>query len=188
MAYAIQWIRSLIFTIQMYIMLLVIGLGGLPFALVNRKYVYKTVHAYCNWVMWTASWMVGLKTEFRGEVPDEEILIAGKHMGFLDILMIASKAKRPKYIMKASLKYAPIIGLYGKLTGSVPVNRGQRSKAIRSMMAAVSAGDDPIKLVYLSSTKKPVNGCYPLPVMSASFGSGLAFIKNLGLQLLNFCR
>lgn len=143
MAYAIQWIRSLIFTVQMYVMMIVIGLGGLPFALVNRKYVYKTVHVYCRWVLWTASWMVGLKTEIRGHVPDEEILIAGKHMGFLDILMIASVTPRLKFIMKASLKYVPVLGLYGKLTGSVPVNRGQRSKAIRDMMAAVKSGDAP---------------------------------------------
>ena len=49
-----QWLRSLIFTVQMYLMMAVIGIGMLPLALWKQKYVYLTVHTYCRWVMWTA--------------------------------------------------------------------------------------------------------------------------------------
>src|SRR6056300_428507 len=120
MFYAIQWIRSLIYAIQMYVMMFVIGGVGLPFALFNRKAVYFTIHAYCRWVMWTAGWMVGIKTEIRGTVPDEEILIAAKHQSFLDVLMIGAATPRPKFILKSSLMYMPILAQYAKLTGSVP--------------------------------------------------------------------
>jgi len=143
MFYAIQWIRSLIYAIQMYVMMFVIGGVGLPFALFNRKAVYFTIHAYCRWVMWTAGWMVGIKTEIRGTVPDEEILIAAKHQSFLDVLMIGAATPRPKFILKSSLMYMPILAQYAKLTGSVPVNRGRRTEAIRNMVAQVKSGDAP---------------------------------------------
>ena len=38
-----QWLRSLIFTVQMYLMMAVIGIGMLPLALWKQKYVYLTV-------------------------------------------------------------------------------------------------------------------------------------------------
>lgn len=112
-----QWLRSLIFTVQMYLMMVVIGIGMLPLALWKQKYVYLTVHTYCRWVIWTAGWMVGLKTEFRGKPPTEEALVAAKHQSFLDVLMIASQIPQPKYIMKSSLKHVPVLGWFGKLRG-----------------------------------------------------------------------
>ena len=51
---AIQWLRSLVFIIQMYVMLFVIGIGLLPLPLFNRKYVHTVMRAYANWVCWSA--------------------------------------------------------------------------------------------------------------------------------------
>ena len=48
-----QWLRSLIFTVQMYLMMAVM-IGMLPLALWKQQYVYLAMHTYCRWVMWTA--------------------------------------------------------------------------------------------------------------------------------------
>lgn len=140
MRHAIQWVRSLLFITQMYLMLPIIGFGFIPLIWINKKYVFVAVHAYCNWVRWTASWMVGLKSEIRGEVPQDEVIVAAKHQSFFDILLIASVLPRPKYIMKKQLKWAPVIGLYGRYTNSVPVDRGKRGAAIKQMVADVKSG------------------------------------------------
>ena len=73
---AVQWVRSLVFNGQMYVMMLILAVIYLPWAIVDRAGAFAACHAYCRWVRWTASWMVGLKTEVRGTPPVDEVLIA----------------------------------------------------------------------------------------------------------------
>ncbi|CUK05782.1 1-acyl-sn-glycerol-3-phosphate acyltransferase [Shimia thalassica] len=143
MRYAFQWIRSLFFIIQMYFVMAIMAVFFTPFAIFSRDWVYRAVHTYCRWVRWSAGWMVGLKSEIRGEVPTEEVLIAAKHQSFFDIIMIVSVVPKPKFIMKSVLRFAPILGWYAMRLGCVPVDRGKRAEAIRQMMDGVKDGSAP---------------------------------------------
>jgi 1-acyl-sn-glycerol-3-phosphate acyltransferase len=137
---ALQWVRSLFFIVQMYIVLAIIGFGFVPLIWFDKKYTMVAIHSYCRWVRWTASWMVGLRSEIRGEVPTGAVLIGAKHQSFFDIILIASALAAPKYIMKKQLMWAPVIGLYAKYTNSIPVDRGKRGQAIKKMVADVKSG------------------------------------------------
>jgi len=139
-AYAIQWLRSLIFNFLMYVVLGIIGIGFAPWALFSREGSYAAINSFCWWVVWSASWMVGLKTEIRGEIPDDGVLVAAKHQSFFDILIIFGALPRGKFIMKSSLVWAPIVGQYGLRIGCVPVDRGKRGAAIKKMVADVKSG------------------------------------------------
>ncbi len=140
MRHAIQWLCSLVFIVQMYLMMAVLAVFFTPLAIVKRDYAFSAIHTYCRWVRWTAGWMVGLRTEIRGEVPMDEVVIASKHQSFLDIIMITSAVPRPKFIMKKQLKWAPILGYYALRIGCVPVDRGKRGAAIKQMLADVKSG------------------------------------------------
>ncbi|GGE51518.1 lysophospholipid acyltransferase family protein [Actibacterium pelagium] len=140
MNYALQWLRSLIFVGQMYLMMVIMGLLFTPWMIIDRRGAYAGIHTYCRWVRWTASWMVGLKSEIRGTVPSGELIIASKHQSFFDIIMIVSVVPRPKFIMKHTLKWAPILGAYAARIGCVAVNRGKRGEAVRKMVADVASG------------------------------------------------
>ncbi|MEL6952950.1 MAG: 1-acyl-sn-glycerol-3-phosphate acyltransferase [Pseudomonadota bacterium] len=135
-----QWLRSLIFVVQMYVMMAVLAIYFTPWAIVDRRGAYAGVRTYCRYVRWSARWMVGLSSEFRGEVPEGEVLIASKHQSFFDIIILVSELQRPKFIMKSSLKFAPILGYYAIRMGCVPVDRGKRSEAIRQMKKGVADG------------------------------------------------
>lgn len=144
----IQSLRSLLFVGQMYAMMALMAVFFTPWAILDRRGAFAGVHTYCRWVRWTAAWMVGLRTEIRGKVPTEEVLIASKHQSFLDIIMIVSVVPRPKFIMKASLKWAPILGWYALRIGCVPVDRGKRAEAVRQMVEGVATGaQDPGQLI-----------------------------------------
>lgn len=143
MGRAVQWVRSFLFMVQMYAMMAVLAVYFTPWAIVDRRGAYAGVRTYCRYVRWTARWMVGLQTEVRGTVPQDEVLIASKHQSFLDIIMIVSVVPRPKFIMKRSLLWAPILGWYAVRIGCVPVDRGKRADAIRKMTRDVKAGDAP---------------------------------------------
>jgi len=148
MKYALHYLRSLVFVGQMYLAMLVFALLYTPMAAVSRDWAFRAVHHYCYWVRWTARWMVGLRSEVRGTPPEGEVLIASKHQSFFDIIMLVSVVPRPRFIMKRSLKWAPILGWYALRIGCVPVDRGKRGQAIQAMVARVAEGQqDPGQLI-----------------------------------------
>lgn len=140
MTYAIQMIRSIIFNLSMYVMMLVIGLIYLPWALFSSKGALAGCHAYCRYVVWSARWMIGLRCEVRGEPPTDVVMIAAKHQSFLDVLMIFGAVPRGRFIFKRILMYAPILGQFGLRIGCIPVDRGKRGQAIKKMLADVASG------------------------------------------------
>jgi len=140
MGHAIQWLRSLLFVGQIYVMMPVIGLLFAPWALFSRTGARVCCKTYSHWVFWTARWMVGIRTEVRGTPPSGEILIAAKHQSFLDIMMIFTALPKAKFIMKKEILYTPVIGQYAKLLGCVAVDRGKRGAAIDKMVRDVHEG------------------------------------------------
>jgi len=135
-----QQIRALLFIAQMYVMFVVIGLGYVPYAIFSRHGARAACKAFSRYVFWSMEWMIGLKAEVRGEVPQGEVLIAAKHQSFLDIMMIFTALPSAKFIMKRDILWTPIIGFYAKRLDCVPVERGKRGAAIAKMVADVEAG------------------------------------------------
>lgn len=140
MTYAFQWLRSLIFIIQMYFMLLPWGVVFAIPAVFSRRAAIYCCRSYCWYIQWAAGWMIGLKCEIRGTPPTDEVLIAAKHQSFLDVLMIYGAIPTGRFIMKDILKFAPIVGQFGLRVGCIPVKRGKRGAAIKKMIADVEAG------------------------------------------------
>lgn len=161
MAFAWQWVRSLVFVGQMYVMMGLFGLAFLIPSVVSRRMTFVGVHVYCAWVRWTASWMIGLRSEIRGAVPTGEVLIASKHQSFFDIIMIVSVVPRPKFVMKHTLKWAPILGWYAMRIGCVPVNRGRRARAVEQMVEGVRKGrETPGQLIIYPQGTRVAPGHY----------------------------
>lgn len=152
-----QYIRSVLFITQMYIAMPVIGLALAPWALFSRRGAYAACKGYSRWVFWTASWMIGLRCEVRGEPPSGEALIAAKHQSFLDIMMIFTALPAGKFIMKKEILMMPIIGQYARLIDCVAVDRGKRGAAIEKMVSDVEAGrSEPGQLIiYSQGTRVP---------------------------------
>ena len=140
MSDAVQWGRSLIFVLQMYLAMAVMALGCAPLVMIRDDWAFRVVHAYCRYVRWSAAWMVGLRSEIRGTPPQRGALIAAKHQSFFDIILIVSAVPRPRFIMKKELMRTPFVGWYANKIGCVAVDRGQRGKAIRKMVEDVARG------------------------------------------------
>lgn len=137
---ALRWLLSLLYIVQAYAVMLIMGIVFLPWALFSKRGAWAACHTWARWAMWTARVMVGIKTEVRGDVPQGEVLVAAKHQSFLDIMIIYSALPWAKFIMKHELLYTPIIGLYAWRLGCVPVKRGRRTDAIRKMLSDVRKG------------------------------------------------
>ncbi len=136
----IQWLRSFLFIVQMYVAMLVIAILYFPWAAFSPAGAHAACHAYCRWVFWTMAWMTGLRVEIRGTPPTDEVMVAAKHQSFLDILVIYNAMPRGKFIMKRQIMFTPLIGQYALRIGCVPVNRGKRGAAIKKMLSDVKNG------------------------------------------------
>jgi 1-acyl-sn-glycerol-3-phosphate acyltransferase len=105
-----QWMQwSLVSsTSQMYVAMLVIALAFFPWALVFAAGRLMACHTYCRWVIWTAGWMVGLRSEVRGTPPDGR----GDDRGQAPVLprhhADLHAVPRGKFIMKRELMLAPV--------------------------------------------------------------------------------
>ncbi|SHI97434.1 1-acyl-sn-glycerol-3-phosphate acyltransferase [Shimia gijangensis] len=141
MGYAFQWLRSLLFVGQIYLMMPIIGLAFAPWAMFSKYGARLCCKTYSRWVFFTARWMVGIRVEVRGTPPSGEALIAAKHQSFLDIMMIFTALPTAKFIMKKEILNTPVIGQYARLLDCVAVDRGKRGAAIDKMVNDVKNGD-----------------------------------------------
>ncbi len=131
-------IRSMIFDLVMYATMLVYGIVFAPYALVSREGAYVACRAYANTVQWYLKVICGLRCEIRGTPPEGAVIVCSKHQSFLDILMLFAALPRAKFILKAELKWAPVLGLYAMRLGSTAVNRGRKGAAVKAMVESAS--------------------------------------------------
>ncbi len=161
MSNALQWLWSLIFVFVIYLWMAVLGLLFLPYAAVSKRGALRACKIYARSTLWLARRMLGLRGEVRGAVPDGEVMIAAKHQSFLDILLIFDAVPHAKFIMKRELLWTPVIGLYAKRLGCIPVNRGKRGAAIAKMVRDVAAEfTEPGQLIIYSQGTRVAPGVY----------------------------
>ncbi|MEW9921062.1 lysophospholipid acyltransferase family protein [Marimonas sp. MJW-29] len=136
----LQWVRSILYIVTATVSMPIIGLAFAPWAMFSKTGAYTACKTYAGWCMWVATWMIGLRCEVRGKVPEGEVLVAAKHQSFLDIMIIFHALPRAKFIMKKEILWTPVIGQYTKRMQMIAVDRGKRGKAIQKMMEDVHAG------------------------------------------------
>ncbi|WP_170415065.1 lysophospholipid acyltransferase family protein [Ruegeria atlantica] len=177
MATAIQWVRSLIFMIVIYVWMLILGIVFAPYALFAKRGALQACKTYARSTMWLAGWMVGIRCEVRGDVPVDEVVIGAKHQSFLDIIMIFAAIPHGKFIMKRELLYTPVIGLYARRLGCIPVDRGKKGAAVAKMVKDVSKEfSEPGQLViYPQGTRVAPGVQKPYKVGTAVLYEGLGF-------------
>ncbi|KUJ76433.1 glycerol acyltransferase [Ruegeria marisrubri] len=175
MANAIQWVRSLIFVIVIYAWMGILGLVFAPYALFSKRGALRACKIYARSTIWLARWMVGIRGEVRGTPPTGEVMVAAKHQSFFDILLIFDAVPHAKFIMKRELMWTPVIGLYAKRLGCVPVDRGKKGAAIAKMVQDVAKEfNEPGQLViYPQGTRVPPGVKKPYKVGTAILYEGL---------------
>lgn len=143
-----QYFRSLIFFIATYVGMVVLVTALSPLAVLSREGAIKVVKVYTTYLRFVARWLVGIKTEIRGNIPSGDVLIAAKHQSFFDILLLANVLPEPRFVMKESLTRVPILGWFGKKLQCLPVDRSQGMHAMKKMLRADSKlADSPAQLV-----------------------------------------
>ncbi|RED13853.1 lysophospholipid acyltransferase family protein [Pontivivens insulae] len=185
-------LRSLIFSLAMYVVMAVLGiLWAIP-ALIRRDWAYWIMAKYCHIVFWLLRVIVGIKVEIRGDVPQGECIVAAKHQSFLDIIMLMGTLPRPKFIMKKSVKWTPIVGFYAMQIGCAPVDRGKHGATAEMVEDVAEEQQDPGQIVIYPQGTRVAPGLparykrgtailyqtFNLPCVPAATNAGLFWGRN----------
>ena len=83
--------------------------------------------------------IVGSRVEIRGEgnIVRGPVLVAAKHQSAWETMAIVLFFPKPTYILKRELIWLPLFGWHLLKAGQVPINRGDRQKALVAMAEGV---------------------------------------------------
>ncbi len=156
MASLLLLIRSLLFEAWFYLSMAVMGLAFFPAAIFSGRAARFAMRLFCMQAFIALRLICGLRCEIRGTIPDRPVIIAAKHQSFLDVLMLMRWTPQPVFVMKKSLIWAPILGLYALRIGAIPIDRSRGSKAIAAMENGARKTSGQI-VVYPQGTRVPVS-------------------------------
>ena len=180
-------VRAITFIVAMYALLLGMGLVSLPSSALSRRAALGWAKRYCRWVRWMLGAICRIRSEVRGPVPDFPCIVASKHQSFLDVLMLIEALPAPRFVMKRSLLWVPVIGFFARRLGCIAIDRSARGEAVRVMVAGVGAwaGDRGQIVIFPQGTRVapgaevPFRGgvlklyaAFDLPVVIAAVNTG----------------
>lgn len=164
----LQNLRGLIFMLIAYPLMLLVALLFLIPAWFSRRAALMAIKTYLPMGFWLLRMICGTRVEVRGTIPTGPCIVASKHQSFLDIWLLSQSLPSPRFVMKRSLLWMPVIGIYGSRIGSVPIDRQARGKAVRDIERGIETGPkDGQTIIYPQGTRI-------VPGVKAPYKSGVA--------------
>ena len=133
-----RWLRALSFNLAFFTVTALLGVLGLPLLLAPRPWVMEFGRLWARSVLWLLRAIVGLDGEIRGRdrLPAGSCIVAMKHQSAWDTLILPVVLGDPAVVLKRELLWVPFYGWYAARAGSIAINRGGGSRALRGMVAA----------------------------------------------------
>jgi 1-acyl-sn-glycerol-3-phosphate acyltransferase len=131
------FVRSLLFNIVFYILTTLWCFGLLWTLVVPRWGVVGGVRAYMRSLAFFERLIIGLRYEVKGleNLPsDGAFLIGAKHQSMWETMKLHLIFHDPAIVLKHELLYIPIWGWYAAKANMIPVKRGKRGAAIKSLV------------------------------------------------------
>jgi 1-acyl-sn-glycerol-3-phosphate acyltransferase len=197
----VNLVRSILFAIIYYLGCVPTVLMAAATIFLGRKPVIWGSRLWARWHRWCARYILGLRSEVDGTLPQEPALVIFKHESMFETIETLVLFDKPAVVMKKELVDMPFWGNAARQHGVIPVDRDAGAKAMRAMMTAAKqavAEGRPIVL-FPEGTRVPhgerpelksgMAGLYKLlglPVIPIALDSGLyapkgSFIKKAGV-------
>lgn len=131
------FIRSLLFNIAFYANLIIQMIVWTPYYfLVSREKAWIVPKSWARSNHWLFEKIVGTRYEIEGleNIRHEACIVAPKHQSFWDVYAFVPFVPDPIYILKRELMWIPVFGWYVAKMKMIPVLRGSRSVALKSIV------------------------------------------------------
>jgi len=172
-------IRSVVFNVAFYVVLIVYLIIALPSLLLPRGVLLWMVRNWSNINLALLRIICGLHCEFRGleKIPQGAALIASKHQSLWETFALITVLKDPAYILKRELMWIPFFGWCAWKAEMIPVDRGARSAALAAMTARakIETGKGREIIIFPEGTRRA-------PGAEPKYKFGVAFLyEQLGI-------
>lgn len=139
--------RAALFIAWAVLTTVVMGVLFAPAAAASRSAAYWSITLFCRQLFWMMALLCGVRAEARGAIPSGAVIVAAKHQSYLDVLMMMRFLHRPQFVMKRSLVWMPIVGLYALRIGAAPIDRSAGVYALRELEATLEKRADAGQIV-----------------------------------------
>ena len=176
--------------------------------LVSRRATVWAVHVWLGAVAWVENHLGGIRYRVIGRehIPRGACIVAAKHQSAWETFKLHLILGDPAIVLKRELLSIPLIGWYMSRSGSIPIDRAGRTKALSNMTEAArkaAAQGRPI-VIFPEGTRAAVGESRPyksgvaalyqdlnLPIVPMALNSGLlwpkdSFFKKRGLITVEF--
>lgn len=131
-------LRSFLFNLIWYISLPVQMIVQTPFYFfLSHKEAVKVPQRWARTNHFFQKWIVGTRVEISGieNIPTGGALVASKHQSTWDFYSLYEQLPDSAFVLKSELMKIPFFGWYVAKLRHIPIRRGDRSAAMRAMLA-----------------------------------------------------
>jgi 1-acyl-sn-glycerol-3-phosphate acyltransferase len=128
-------LRSLLFNVVFYALMIVMMVLCAPVMLFGRDASLGAVRLFARWSMALHRSMTGIRHEFRGfdAIPRTGCLIAVKHQSTWETMALVPRIEHPAFVLKQELLHIPLFGWWARSVGMIGVDRNRGTAALAEM-------------------------------------------------------
>src|SRR5438128_6853191 len=129
------FLRSLVFNVLFYIILVLWILFAIPTFLMPRRAILAVAGWWAKSSILLMRIVCGTKVEFRGveKIPQGPLIVASKHQSMWETFALLPFFERPIFILKRELTWIPVFGLLLIKSDMIAVDRGAGGRALIRM-------------------------------------------------------
>jgi 1-acyl-sn-glycerol-3-phosphate acyltransferase len=131
-------LRSIVFNVLFYVLLVAFLILGSPVLLMPRIYAIRMLQVWGITVNWLLRVICNIKVEVRGaeNIPQGPLLVAGKHQSAWETTALPTYFNDPCMVEKKELFYIPIYGWpYTYKFRMIGVDRSGGAKSLKDLIA-----------------------------------------------------
>jgi 1-acyl-sn-glycerol-3-phosphate acyltransferase len=202
------FLRSLIFNVLFYLLLVFWLIVALPTFLMPRAALMTVARLWSRQSTWLLRVVCSTKVEYRGveKIPQGPLIVASKHQSMWETFGLLPFFDQPLYILKRELEWIPFFGWYLIKAGMIGVNRGAGGRALLKLVR--EAGEEVRRgrqlIIFPEGTRRPVDAppsykpgvaqmytgsgviCLPVALNSGLFWPRRTFMRYPGTLVVEF--
>jgi 1-acyl-sn-glycerol-3-phosphate acyltransferase len=202
------YLRSFVFNLAFYVVLIGLTIVGLPLLLTPRKSIFALAHLWGNLSLWLLDKICHLSVEFRGveKIPQGGFIIAPKHQSIWETFALLTLFDDFTFVLKRELTYIPLFGWYCIKARQIAINRSKGSAALAEVTARAREilAEGRKIFIFPEGTRRPPQApptykygishiysetgarCLPVALNSGLFWPRRSFLRRPGKVLVEF--
>jgi 1-acyl-sn-glycerol-3-phosphate acyltransferase len=202
------FVRSLIYNVLFYVMLLLWFIVAIPTFVMPRSALMTLARLWARSNIWLMRIICNTRVEYRGveKIPEGPLIVASKHQSMWETFALLQFFDQPLFILKRELKWIPVFGLYLIKADMIDVDRSAGGRALLRM--ARRAGEQVRQgrqlIIFPEGTRTPVGApprykagvsqiyidsrapCLPVALNSGLFWPRRTFMRYPGTLVVEF--